>query len=135
MLSVIGAGLIICGTAAGTYGGSQTRQPGENTVGIYRLFGADGVGAFLQADGAAELVGALAEKSRPPVCGFYRRCLEEMPSLGQRSFRKIWCDSLGSCRELLLREDEQDALEELGAVLGRFDLKQQQRAIHYCKQG
>lgn len=134
MLSVIGAGFIICGTAAwGLMAVARLKSRAKILSAFIASLELMASELSFRLTVLPELVGALAEKSRSPVSSFYSRCLEEMPSLGQRSFRMIWCGSLDGSPELLLREDEQAALEELGAVLGRFDLNQQQRAIHYCK--
>lgn len=59
---------------------------------------------------------------------FFRLCGREASALEGRPFREVWVDCMNAARMDLEREDAA-ILEELGAVLGRYDGDSQRQAL------
>jgi len=134
MLSVIGAGLIICGTTA--WGFSAVVRLRRRTKVLSGLIAAlELMESELSFKLAAlpELMATLSTAAAPEVRGLFVRCAARTDTIGSCSFRRMWRESLENSPELLLRVEEYECLSELGGVLGRYDLSQQQRALHYAK--
>ena len=79
-----------------------------------------------------ELFERLAQTARPEVRGFYRRLSEGMASIGDKSFSRLWRQSLINDGELCLSFYQRSELERPGAVLGRYDYKEQAGALESC---
>ena len=62
------------------------------------------------------------------VARFLRLCAREASALEGRPFRQIWAECMTTARMELDREDAA-ILEELGAVLGRYDGDSQRQAL------
>ncbi|MBQ9979500.1 MAG: stage III sporulation protein AB [Oscillospiraceae bacterium] len=134
MLSVIGAGLLICGTSA--WGFSAVLRLKKRTQILAALISAlELLESELTFKLAAlpELMETLSKTAPPAVRGLFVRCAAQMPRLGNCSFRRIWNECISNSPELLLKEDERECLEELGTVLGRYELSQQRRVLHYTR--
>lgn len=74
-----------------------------------------------------ELLESAARAAGPPTDGFFRRCLEEMGRLGEKSLAEIWGESLDRAGEL--GQPALAALRELGTVLGRYDGESQKESL------
>lgn len=80
-----------------------------------------------------ELSKKLSECCDEPAAGFFRMTWLMCEELGDFEFCGIWRLCIGKCFERL-RQDELYALENLGAVLGRFTLDAQLKAIDDCEE-
>lgn len=80
-----------------------------------------------------ELFQKLADELDEPVAQLFSRALEGMQSLGSRSFLRIWREAIQKSAELMLSEDEQAALGELGYVLGRYGSTEQAAILDFAK--
>ena len=58
---------------------------------------------------------------------------EGMEDLGRRSFAEIWAESLNTCFPDLAPSELRE-LQDLGAVLGRYELSRQTEALSRCRQ-
>ena len=58
---------------------------------------------------------------------------EGMEDLGRRSFAEIWAESLNACFPDLAPSELRE-LQDLGAVLGRYELSRQTEALARCRQ-
>lgn len=76
----------------------------------------------------ADLLETMAEETREPLRGFFRRVRRNMERLGESSFPALWGEALTEAH-LPLTEEESRTLRELGASLGRYDLQLQQAAL------
>ena len=81
----------------------------------------------------AQIMDAISPRLNDPALGFCLRVREGMPDLGRRSFAEIWTSCLRACFPVLSGLDLQD-LEELGGVLGRYELSRQTEALSRCRQ-
>lgn len=68
----------------------------------------------------SELLETAARQSGGAVGVFFTACRSQLEELGNRSFASIWQDNL-SRAGLSLRRQEQELLEGLGTILGRYD--------------
>lgn len=80
-----------------------------------------------------ELSKKLSECCDEPAAGFFRMTWLMCEELGDFEFCGIWRLCVEKCFERL-RPDELYALETLGAVLGRFTLDAQLKAIEDCEE-
>ena len=80
-----------------------------------------------------ELSKKLSESCGEPAAGFFRMTWLMCEELGDFEFCGIWRLCIGKCFARL-RQDELYALETLGAVLGRFALEAQLKAIDDCEE-
>ncbi len=79
-----------------------------------------------------ELIGELIPRSDGAAEVFLRALAASMDRLGEYSFCALWKNALGAAPALSDREAAQ-ALEELGTVLGRYELETQLRAVESCR--
>ena len=79
-----------------------------------------------------ELFGRLSKTARPEVRGFYRRLFESMGQIGERSLSQLWQQSLEESGELCLSSFQRAELERPGAMLGRYDFREQAAALESC---
>jgi len=75
-----------------------------------------------------ELLRRAAGETKGAVSDFFRLCAVGAGRLNGRPFRQIWQQGL-ECVNLRLEEDDLEALEQLGGVLGRYDEEHQQKAL------
>lgn len=61
---------------------------------------------------------------------FFHWCAGQSAELGGRSFRQVWEEGLDICQLRLDREDR-EPVEQLGAVLGRYDGDSQRQALEH----
>lgn len=78
-----------------------------------------------------DLLAALARTAPPPAGDFFRRCLEGLDGLGEKSLDQIWAEALDSAGDL--GEPALAALGELGMVLGRYDAESQRQSVAYAR--
>ena len=63
---------------------------------------------------------------------FFRRVSESLPFLGERSFSALWTESLEQSY-LFLKPQERQELQQLGSLLGRYELSRQLAGIRRCQ--
>ncbi len=78
-----------------------------------------------------ELCALLTAESEGETADFFRALAQGMERLNRESFREIWETELEKQMPDLQQEEKRE-LEELGSVLGRFDLDEQQKALERC---
>lgn len=76
-----------------------------------------------------EIIKLLREQTREPAAELYRRCYELMNTRRARAFRETWRRALSESDSLCLLDEEEQALLELGMLLGRYEPQQQSEAI------
>ena len=77
----------------------------------------------------SELLDEVARQSDGAVGSFFAGCRSRMRELGSCSFASIWRENLNQAN-LCLRQQEQDLLAGLGAILGRYDRESQCTALN-----
>lgn len=99
------------------------------------------LGAFLESLRfmEAELIGRatplpemllqLSETARPEVRGFYKALSEKMDAAFENGFASLWRETLLNGELLCLSPYQRAELERPGAMLGRYDHKEQVGAI------
>ena len=134
MIKLIGAILVVAGTAS----------VGLNAV--MRLKGRVGsLGTLITAldvmhseictrlTPMPELLEKLTALSQYPVSLFFENCRKNMKNIENASFYRIWKLSVKETPELELTAEEEQAVGELGVMLGHYDVEEQSRAIIYTK--
>lgn len=79
-----------------------------------------------------ELISALILRSDGCASAFLQTLAGSMDRLGERCFFELWKNALDASSIALEPEDRQ-TLEELGSVLGRYELETQLRAVESCR--
>ena len=79
-----------------------------------------------------ELIGELIPRSDGAASVFLQALAVSMDRLGEYSFFALWKNALGSAPALPEGEAVK-TLEELGTVLGRYELETQLRAVEGCR--
>ena len=79
-----------------------------------------------------ELAILLSDESHGAAKDFFSLLAERMDDLGEKCFSEIWEKAAGSALPELA-ERERSALTRLGAVLGRYPVGDQIRAIETCR--
>jgi len=79
-----------------------------------------------------EIIEMLAENAQAEAQPFFALCSEKMKQLGKRSFSSIWKEAVNESYAGELKSAELEVLEELGGVLGRYNVKEQQSSIEYA---
>ena len=94
----------------------------------------DQLGGLLGSEAAPmpELIGELIPRSNGTAAVFLQTLAASMDRLGEYSFCALWKNALGAAPTLPDREAAQ-ALEELGTVLGRYELETQISAVAGCR--
>ena len=92
------------------------------------------LGGLLESEAAPmpELISALILRSDGYAAAFLKKLDASMDSLGVRSFCELWKCALDTADVVLNTEDRQ-VLEELGSVLGRYELEAQLRVVESCR--
>ncbi len=78
-----------------------------------------------------DLLAALARTAAPPAGDLFRRCLEGLDALGEKSLDQIWGEALDTAGDL--GEPALAALRDLGMVLGRYDAESQRQSVAYAR--
>ena len=76
-----------------------------------------------------EVLEILSTKVGYPARNLYENVLAGMEQLGRCSFYSIWKQAISDTQELLLRQEEQEVLSELGLCLGKYDVREQAETI------
>lgn len=79
-----------------------------------------------------ELFQRLAKTARPEVRGFYAGLCEGMEGIGDKSLFQLWRQNLFENSALCLSAFQRTELERPGAVLGRYDYREQAGALESC---
>lgn len=75
-----------------------------------------------------ELFALLADYIAPPVGTFFACCRDNLSRLGEERLEDLWRDALAAS-DMELTEEEQQILETLGGILGRYDGEGQSRTL------
>lgn len=125
------AGAALLSAAAAWLGLHAALQLGRRTSDLRAvLCGLSAMERALADRGASlrEMLWDAAQVSRGLVGGCFRCCADEVAQLDGRPFRNLWETSFQSAA-LTLRTLDVQIVEELGAVLGRYDVDSQCRAL------
>lgn len=76
-----------------------------------------------------ELISELSERGGA-AGGFYADIARELDSIGEKDFSGLWSAALDKLQFLSI--DERETMNELGAVLGRYELQEQLDSIGLC---
>lgn len=76
-----------------------------------------------------ELICELSEKG-DSVSGFYGDIAGRLDFIGETDFSVLWSDAVENIQ--LLSADERETMNRLGAVLGRYELREQLDSIDIC---
>ena len=92
------------------------------------------LGGLLGSEAAPmpELIGALILRSGGCASVFLQTLADSMDRLGERSFFELWNHALDAA-PVALEPEDRNTLEELGSVLGRYELEAQLRAVESCR--
>ena len=92
------------------------------------------LGGLLGRDAAPmpELIAALAPRAEGESAAFLRMLTASLDRLGEHRFCDLWKSALNDAGLTADRETVRE-LEELGAVLGRYELETQLRAVEACR--
>lgn len=132
MLRLIGAALVTLGFAA--VGWQAAARLRERAAAISSLLGAL---ELLESEiryrltPVPELMKLLAQRAAPPARALFEACRDRLAERREEGFDAVWAESLSALP--LLRRPERETLLELGAVLGRYDVEGQERAIAYAR--
>ena len=80
-----------------------------------------------------QLLEAIEKRLDEPALYFAVQVREGLKELGRHSFQEIWCEGLRLCLPQL-GGPEREALAQLGAVLGRYELPRQLEALSVCRE-
>lgn len=133
MIKVIGSILIIGGTA--TIGLKKILSMDNRVKALSSMISALEImqsEILFRLTPIPELLQYLSETASGPSRIFFENCCREINRLGEESLLRIWKKALKNTPELELHSEEERALLDLGAVLGKYDLDGQGRAIAYA---
>ena len=80
-----------------------------------------------------ELFALLADHLSPPVGTFFARCRGSLFRLGEERLEDLWQNALVES-DLELEPEEQQILETLGGILGRYDSEGQTQALALARE-
>ena len=66
------------------------------------------------------------------VGGMFKNCLRQMSDMEVREFHAVWKSAVKATPELMLKEQEEKELIQLGRYLGRYDVEEQRMALQYA---
>ncbi|MBQ8831753.1 MAG: stage III sporulation protein AB [Oscillospiraceae bacterium] len=134
MIKIVGALLIICGTAA--WGMSSVARMKNRVITLRSLITSldimrDEICVNLTPlPKVMELTGKAAPK---PAGKFFRNVASKTDDIPQQGFFGIWMQALDDGCGMTLEEDERDVLIRLGSGLGKYDCDSQGRVIMTAK--
>jgi len=134
MIKIIGALMIVCGTAA--WGIGSVMRMKNRVVTLRSLITSLDI---IKDEICVNLtplpkVMELAWKASPkPASRFYKSVYSKVPEIPQEGFFGIWMKSLDECKELTMDTEERDVLIRLGSGLGKYDFDSQGRVIASAK--
>ena len=134
MIKIIGALMIICGTAAWGLGSAAKMRNRVTTLNsliesldVMR----DEICVNLTPlPKVMELTGKTAPK---PAGQFYKNVASKIGEISQKGFYGIWMQALDENSSMTLGNEERDVLVRLGAGLGKYDFDSQGRIIMSAK--
>ena len=134
MIKIIGALMIVCGTAAWGIG-SVMRM--KNRVRTIRSFidSADIIRdeICINLTPLVRVMEIAGQTAPAPAAQFYRSVAENAKELSVQGFFGIWMKALEESRGLILGEEERTVLIRLGSGLGKYDCESQGRVISSAK--
>ena len=135
MITLIGAILLISGTAAyGLRGVLRLRERSRALAAITHALGVMQSEICDRLTPMPELLCQLAQEAEYPAGILFKNAEEKMRSaLGGVSFAIIWRQAALETPELMLTQEEQTVLCELGLSLGRYNAEQQKTALQYTQ--
>ena len=74
----------------------------------------------------------LSESAEAPLDTFFAECAKRQKEFSELPFGMVWTKALRDATYLELRGSDREILCELGAMLGRYSAKEQERAILYA---
>lgn len=75
-----------------------------------------------------ELLRQAAEQTRGRTAAFFELCARGAEHLNGRTFQSVWNQAL-EAGQLRLEQSDLDVLEQLGGILGRYDVESQHKAL------
>ena len=129
MLRLIGAALILAGGSGVGIGAARVLKHRSETLSSF-LAALDQMEAELtfRLTPMPELLLRLSRETKGPVSEFFFHCREGLSSLGEEPFSKVWNRALQE-ESLALHPEDRIPLEQLGAVLGQYDVEGQKNAM------
>lgn len=129
MLKLIGAALILIGASSVGMGTAKELGRRSETLSAF-LAALDRMEAELsfRLTPMPELLSRLSNELEGPVGAFFSTCEKGLSTLGDVPFSKVWNQALQEEQLALLPEDRV-SLEQLGAVLGQYDVEGQRNAM------
>ena len=121
---------MICGTSAWGISGvlklrRRCRIIAELTVAVGAIRGE----ITTRLTPVPELISRIARESAGPSRSFFKSIEVRLSDIGEFTLYDIWCGALENTPELLLLQDERDALREVPRALGRYDIEEQRLAL------
>jgi stage III sporulation protein AB len=134
MIRLIGGLLITAATAAwGIMGVMRLRARAGSFHALSSALGMMGSEICDRLTPMPELLQHMADEAAYPASQLFKNALNDISSLGSRSFAAIWQQAVRSTPELMLQPSEALVLTELGQSLGRYDIAEQKSAIQYAQ--
>ncbi len=136
MFRILGALLIIGGSMAIGFGmASQLRRRAETIAALLGMLDRMESELSYRLTPLPALMGRLAEGSGKLLAAALEQCRDKLRDPERQPFREIWEEAVAWNLDLPLAEEERKNLEELGRMLGRYDLEGQLRSIQNAKAG
>ena len=130
MIKIIGAVLLIAGTAAwGLSGVVRLRARAKNLAELVYAVGAMRSEICDRLTPTPEVFEMLTAEAQYPANLLFRNAAERMRAIGSKPFSAIWRGAVENTPELLLNAGEADVLCELGLFLGRYNVEEQRGAF------
>lgn len=134
MIKIIGAVLLIAGTAAwGLSGVIRLRNRAKNLSALCYAVGAMRSEICDRLTPTPEVLEMLSGEAQYPANLLFNNASERMMSIGTQPFSVIWRGAVENTPELLLNGGEAEVLCELGLFLGRYNVEEQRSAFDHAE--
>ena len=134
MIKVMGALLIICGTA--TWGMSSIARMKNRVVTLNALIASLDImrdEICINLTPLPKVMEIMGKTAPRPVNQFYKKVSLKTEDISQHGFYEIWIQALNESGKMILGEEEREVLMRLGAGLGKYDCDSQGRVIMTAK--
>lgn len=133
MLKWIGALLVVTATGAAGLGAIQASSQRIRVLsGLIAALDLCQAELTFKLTALPDVMAQLARKSAAAVRPFFAAVDKACARLGEDSFGCLWQQCVQKMEDVW-RKPEQEIMEELGSVLGRYDTDGQSRAIAYAR--
>jgi stage III sporulation protein AB len=134
MIRLLGAALVLGGsTAIGLLTAAQLRRRAQVIAALLGMLDRMESELSFRLTPLPLLLSRLSEAAGKPLAAALQLCRDRLRETERQPFAEIWREALARNAALPLGEEERKSLEELGRMLGRYELEGQLLAIRSAR--